>query len=79
MNYDMKLKINDILKSIKDKHVIMCIWKADLINAGKRRYSCNKNVVFFNLLNVSNENLSIVSSIIDAPLLNIKDDDEIEL
>ena len=82
MNYDMKLQINEKLKSIKDKHILLCIFnicKEDLISAGKRRYSCNDSGVFFNLHHVSNGNLLIIKAIIDAHLLNIKDDDEIEV
>ena len=82
MNCDMKQKINDKLKSIKDKHILLCIFnicKEDLISAGKRRYSCNDSGVFFNLHHISDGNLSIVSSIIDAHLLNTKDDDKIEV
>ncbi len=82
MNCDMKQKINDKLKCIKDKHILLCIFnvcKEDLISAGKRRYSCNDSGVFFNLLHISNGNLLIIKAIIDAHLFNIKDDDEIEV
>jgi hypothetical protein len=82
MNCDMKHKINDKLRSIKDKHILWCIFnicKEDLISAGKRRYSCNDSGVFYNLHHVSNGNLLIINDIIDAHLLNLKDDDEIEV
>ena len=78
----MKHKINDKLKSIKDKHILLCIFnicKEDLISAGKRRYSCNDSGVFFNLQNISDGNLLIIKAIIDAHLLNTKDDDKIEV
>ena len=82
MNYDMKVKLNEKLKSIKDKNILLCIFnicKEDLTKDGKKKYSCNDSGVFFNLLNISDGNLIIIKAIIDAHLLQIKDDDEIQV
>jgi hypothetical protein len=67
MDYHSKVKLNDKINKIKDKNILLEIFKIsknDLIKDGKNKYSQNENGIYFNLLLLSDETLYKIDKIL---------------